>query len=532
MFILIPIILLLLFAVLINLLGRYRLSIGSTWLIAAGSVLLVWILLIVFRVKMPAGLTIDNWSPIGIGSDLLVFKLSTKTWIFAFLLVSLLVGVIFTDTIRLGQGNNLTTWTGSMVLTAVGLLSIYSQTLLAVVITWSIIDIVEFGLLIRVTNHPRVHNATILEFSSRVIGTVLIIGALIFSGFHTVIVENTQYSSAVFILVLLGAALRLGVLPLHVPLTANLPIRRSLGTILRYVAPVTVISFLSQVQPQLQHSTISRLLFPLALITAFYGAVKWLIAKNELIGRPYWMLAFSGLVVISFLDGQTEGVIALSLMMVICGGFIFFHSYSTKFSRVLGIICFLGLVGFPFTPTSPVWVSLIGANQLEKGLLIFTISLLFLGLLKHLFHKNEQNPDKEMWMKLFYSIGLGLLMVVPWIIMVWRFRETLGLGKWGASIVCLVFIGLLFILQQSKVGQKISLHPVVQRFQKPITVIGKIISDFFTFEWFSDFLLTLYDVLGRPIKFFTNILEGDGGLLWSLLFLALISSVLVGRIVP
>lgn len=134
MLILIPIILLLFFAGGINLLvSRYKLSLGTTWLITAAAVLIVWVSLIIFRIILPEGVSITNWSPQGIGADVLVFKLSERTWIFAFLLVSLLIGVIFTDTIRFGQSNNLVTWAGSMVLTAVGLLSIYSQTFLAVI---------------------------------------------------------------------------------------------------------------------------------------------------------------------------------------------------------------------------------------------------------------------------------------------------------------------------------------------------------------------------------------------------------------
>lgn len=532
MLILIPIILLLLFAVVINLLGRYRLSIGSTWLIAAGSALLVWIVLIVFRISIPDGLTIDNWSPMGIGSDLLVFELSSRTWIFAFLLVSLLIGVIFTDTIRFGHGNNLTTWTGSMLLTAVGLFSIYSQTLLAVIITWSIIDIVEFGLLIRVIDHPRVHTAAILEFSSRILGTVLLIAALVFSDFHAVIVENVQYSGAVNILILLGATLRLGVLPLHVPLTANLPIRRSLGTILRFVAPITVFSFLSQIQPQLQHSGFSRFLLPIALLTAFFGAVKWISAKNELVGRPYWVLAFSGLVLISFINGQSDGVIVLSMMMLICGGFVFLHSYSSKPATVLGMLCLLGMVGLPFTPSTPVWVSLSVSNPIINLILVSIVSLLFLGLLNHLLRKHDNNSSKEVWMQLFYTVGLGVLMIVPWLIMIWNFHEFQGTAIGSAIIVCLLLIVRFIMIWRNIKNIKGVLPPFIQKINQPLAVIGKIIGIFFQFEWFSKFLWYIYALLEKPIRFFTRILEGDGGLLWSLLFLALISSVLIGRVVP
>jgi hypothetical protein len=533
MLILVPIILLLLLAVLINLLGRYKLAIGSTWLITAGSAILVWIVLIIFRIVMPSGVTISNWSPLGVGTDLFVFKLSTQTWIFAFLLVTLLIGVVFTDTIRLGQGNNLTVWSGSMILTAVGLFSIFSQTLLAVIITWSIIDIVEFGLLLGVISHPRVHTATILEFSTRILGTAIIFGALIFSNFHSAIIEKDIYPQAVYIMILLGATLRLGILPLHVPLTANLPVRRSLGTMLRFVAPLSVFSFLTQIQSQPQYGSIIAFFLPFVVLTAIYGGVKWFIAKNELIGRPYWMLAFSGLVLISFLRGHVEGLIALSITMIVCGGVVFFHSYSSRLITGLGIFCFLGVLGLPFTPDEPQWSGLIiTGHPLSNILLVITVSLLFLGFLKHLFRKTEKPTNKEIWMQLFYSLGLGLLAIFPWVTMIWRFQVIKTNLNWSPPIICLGSVVMLFFISRSGFVQRLSYKPALQRFFTPVNLAGKWISAFFQFDWFFNLLHLLYDLIARLVRFFNNILEGDGGLLWALLFLGLISSVLIGKILP
>ena len=207
--------------------------------------MLVWISLILFRANLQSGVSYIGWSPFVEGENLLIFNLSSKTWVFAFLLVSLLVGVIFTDTIRIGRGNSLITWTGSMFLTAVGLFSVYSQTLLGVILSWMFIDLVELGILLRITNHEKIHYAVFLEFTSRFLGTGLIIAAFVLSGHQTAISEFSTIGQSIYFLIIFGATLRLGVLPLHVPLTANMPIRRSLGTMLRFVAPLSVFSFLS-----------------------------------------------------------------------------------------------------------------------------------------------------------------------------------------------------------------------------------------------------------------------------------------------
>ena len=532
MLILVPILLLLLFAAIIQFLGGYRhLSIGSTWLITAGSVILVWIILIVFRAILPGGLSIDNWNPLGISSDQLVYKLSENTWIFAFLLVSLLVATILTDTVRFGQGNNLTTWTGSMLLTTVGLFSIYSQTLLAVIISWAIIDIVEIGILISVIKHQRIHSAAVVEFGLRFMGTMLVIAALILSKSQNVIEGSTQFSHAVYLLLILGATLRLGVLPLHVPLTANLPIRRSLGTILRFVAPISVLSFLSQVQPQLQYANVILLFIPIALVTALYGAVKWTTASNELTGRPYWMLGFSGLVLASYVQGHIETIVALSIVLVLGGGYIFLRSSASRFSTILGVVCLLVMTGLPYTPTSPIWSSSPSSGTAFANLVYsITLFILFIGFLRHILRSKKEDTPKEMWMQLFYSVGLILLVLIPWITIIWRFSAIRSQMNWVGPIFSVMICGLSFVIVRTRAPRLLLENPAYKKVMAPAAIVGKILGEFFTFEWFYLLFRRIYSLLTLPIKFFVNILEGDGGLLWSLLFLALIASVLVGEI--
>ena len=534
MLILIPIILLLFFAGGINLLvSRYKLSLGTTWLITAAAVLIVWVSLIIFRIILPEGVSITNWSPQGIGADVLVFKLSERTWIFAFLLVSLLIGVIFTDTIRFGQSNNLVTWAGSMVLTAVGLLSIYSQTFLAVIITWTIIDVVEFGILLKVTDQPRVHSAVVLEFITRVIGSMMVMAALLLSNLHTVIVDSSQYSRGVYLLILLGATLRLGVFPLHIPLTSSLPIRRSLGTILRFVSPLSVVAFLSQIQPQWQYASLTSFLFAIALLVSLYGAIKWISAKNELSGRPFWMLSFSGLILIRFLLGQVEGAIGLSIIMLTAGGFVFLFSYSSKVNIVAAFFLVFGLIGLPFTPTAPIWGNLgKSENWFSILIMVITLSILFLGFLKHIFRQREQNNPKESWMQLFYSAGLLLLVLSPWITMIWRFKTIQSLANWSLPIYCLVLIVAMIVIFRKKIWDWLVQKPVLQRTMTPFNLVGKVLNAFFQFEWFFIFLRKIIDLFSQPLKFFVNLLEGDGGLLWAFVFLALISSILIGEILP
>lgn len=533
MIILIPIILLILFAVVINYLGRYKLSTGSTWLVTAVSVFIIWILLIVFRVALPDGLSITNWSPLGISSDALIFRLSEHTWFFAFLLSSLLIGIILTDTVRLDQGDNMVTWTSSMVLAAVGLLSVFSQTFLAAIITWTIIDIVEIGILVKVITHERVHHAATLEFTIRTIGSLLIIGALVLSGHHVEVSETSSFSQGEYLLILLGTTLRLGVLPLHIPLTANLPIRRSLGTMLRFVAPVSVLSFLSQIQPQVQYSKLSAIFLPILVITALYGAIKWLNAKNELIGRSYWMLSFSGLALIGFIAGETNSVIALSLFMVSAGGFIFLYSYSSISTLIFGGILLVGLMGLPYTPTAPMWQFVINSDQiLFKIALIFTMSMINFGFARHILRPRIHKSPIESWMKLFNLGGLLILVTAPWITLLWGYQEDNRYSNFVYPAISLALTLVFYVFSRSKIWSSFQKTSFIKTTRSIWGSINRLFSSVFRFDWFFSILGKLFSVVARPLGFFVKLLEGDGGLFWAFLFLALISSVLLKELIP
>jgi len=528
-----PIILLLLFATGINFAGRTRLSPGTTWLVTAASVLLVWISIILLRIDLPTGLMIRNWTPFAVEQNLLLFNLNPRTWVFAFSMVTLLTAVIFTDTIRLGTGNSLITWSGSMLLTAMGLLSIYAQTFLGIILTWMFIDVVEMVILLRITNHEKIHYAVFIEFITRIFGTGLIIAALVLSGNHAAVTDLSSIQQNVYLMLILGAFLRLGVLPLHVPLTANLPIRRSLGTMLRFVAPISVFSFLSQIPPQPQFQVINQVFTTVSLIVALYGSLRWAVEKTELAGRPYWMLAFSGLAMASFLNGQINSLTSLCVIMIVSGGFAFLHSRNSKVSLSLGILCLASVSGFPFFPTESVW-SL--GEGLQKGLFsilyIGSLTLLFFGFIKNLMRSRESKSAPERWMKLFYFSGLFFVGAAPWFLLIWRPEGGRIATSWVMPALCMGTAALLFFLRSRGFIKNIIHRKSLLNIITPLTLVWKGVAAIFRFEWFFTLLKIFFNIVSQPLKFFVRLLEGEGGLFWSFLFLAVISSIIMIEIMP
>jgi len=90
----------------------------------------------------------------------------------------------------------------------------------------------------------------------------------------------------------------------------------------------------------------------------------------------------------------------------------------------------------------------------------------------------------------------------------------------------------MVVIFRRKIWDWLIQKQAVQRLFIPFKLVGKILNVFFQFEWFFTFLRFLFDFFSKPLKFFVNLLEGDGGLLWAFVFLALISSILIGDILP
>jgi hypothetical protein len=506
---------------------------GVIWLVAASSTLVIWASLILFRIFMPSGIFLQKWIPGGISTDVIKLQLSTGSWVFAFLLVSLLCAIIFTETIRLGEDNLLISWTGSMIITAVGLLAIQSQTFLAVVITWTLIDIVEIGILVRLLSQEKVQNAALVEFSLRVVGSLLIIAAMALTRSGDLTIESSALTGPAFLLVTLGAFLRLGVLPLHLSFTSSLPIKRGLGTLLRFISPLTVFTFLIQIGAPQQFSIVYKVIFLLSLVTTIYGAVMLFLSKGSITGRPYWMLFTSGLLLILFLRGETESIIALGIIMIVGGGLVFLNSSEFRYKILFFSALFVSLAGFPYSPTMPLWQGLLG-SPLEgiNFLIILATVTLFAGIYRNLHNVDNAPLVSEKWMRFFYGIGLGILFISPWITLVWRFSIVRLVSYWWAPVCCLVFITLIFIFNKLKLGSIVFVNLTIRRISSIAKTIGNLIGEVFRFEWLAEILSAIYSIVLRVVQMLITALEGDGCLLWSLLFLVLITSVILGDKIP
>jgi hypothetical protein len=91
---------------------------------------------------------------------------------------------------------------------------------------------------------------------------------------------------------------------------------------------------------------------------------------------------------------------------------------------------------------------------------------------------------------------------------------------------------LIFIFNKLKLGSIVFVNLTIRRISSIAKTIGNLIGEVFRFEWLAEILSAIYSIVLRVVQMLITALEGDGGLLWSLLFLVLITSVILGDKIP
>lgn len=522
-----PVLLILLAIISLAFLRRSRMPIGTIWLMMAVITLLIWAVFLILRTHLPQTLVISTWFPLAVNSDLLSLGITENTWLLFFAFASLLAGTIFASSAHLTDASVFTNWNEVLFLTAIGMMSLLADSPLAFLIMWAMIDVVEIVIFTIVNRDQKIGVRTYAIFFGRALGIILVILAMALSYQYDTPLVLSEANGSILTLLIAGAGLRLGVLPVHLPYTRDLKHRRSMGTVLRMLTPLSVFSFLSKLAIPQVITGVNLLIFLLAVLSSLIGAINWFSAKNELEGRPYWLLSFSGFALISFFRGQHLGVLVWGVLMVTIGGWIFLsESHSRKMDFLLPFVL-LTISGIPFTPSAVGFTGIAGGPlQVLNPFLWGSLAFLMAGVVKFSLSGGDLQVPYENWMKLFYSIGMGVLAISPWAVLLftkgWNQIQFLP----GAVSALLVFAVIILINYSWAVKSRLQ-SSSVNNFYKQLVPFGQKINQVFQFDWIYQIIAFFLRVQSKIVSGFTQVFEGEGGILWALVFLALLVSLLV-----
>jgi hypothetical protein len=520
MFILVTVTTLLLTAIILLVLSFTAPNFRYNWLIATGGALLGWISVFVWQAQMPLSLQFPAWQPEILFSQSPTFVGDGIAWTFTLSLATLCLAIILTAVVRSNFPRPIN-WVGTLILTSLGILAVLADNPLTLVLIWAAIDISELIAQMRVVDDPRLSERTVIAFASRVAGTFVLLWADMVSLANGQALDFRSAPPQAGLYLILAAGLRIGVLPLHLPYSGESSLRRGFGTGLRMISAASSLILLARIPVTSLTSPLTPYLLILVSLAAVYGGWQWLRAPDELTGRPFWLIGMGSLAVAAALRADPIGAAAWSCGLILAGGALFLSSEQNKWLTRALLIGAWGISGLPFSLTATGWNSgivppLLG--WLAWPFLIAAHAMLVAGFIRHsLRTATRGSEDQQIWAKNVYPIGISLLLLVTILLGVFGWEGTLQFGNWFVAVLTsLLVVGLTWLTPRLRI-----LNPVRAHWVRPASASW--------IDWGYQVLWGIYRQLGRVSNVISNVLEGESGVMWTLLFLVLFASFFAQR---
>ena len=517
MTIFIAILLLFLIPIIILVLNRFQIRAGYLWLLALAGSLTAWILILFSRSQAPLVITLMQWKPTALFSATPALLLDEISWVYAAALAALPVAILLTDVVQYADIDP-DAWATTLAMTGLGLLAVFAENPLTLMLAWAIMDMSETFMLMQRVPTSEHRERVVVALSVRLIGLFLVLAATLQALSLGKALVFEAVPAEVSGLLILAVGLRLGVLPPHQPFFQEPPLRRGMGTIVR-LAPVAsslvILARVAQVGVPLGWQSY---LLVVAAISAIYGGFAWTQARNELDGRPFWILDVATIALVSAVYRLPDASISWGVALLLSGGVLFLISHRTRFVYAIAILGIIGASMLPFTPT---WRGGILYNNLGFFLIlvfVVTQALLLLGYIRHVIRQSPPDESVERWMLIVYPLGLIVLVLAHWGIALSQGMAqqsslpVLSIGWWGGLLVVGVASVLMYLSRRE--------------FELPSS-ITMALRGLLSLDWIYRVFWWLYRNISRFFSSISLILEGEGGVLWALLMLILLVSLLI-----
>ena len=484
-----------------------------TWLVATGGSILAWISAFAWQTQMPIALQFSIWQPTILFTQSPTFIADEIAWVFTLSIVTLCLAIIITSVVR-SNFPNVTSWAGILVLTSLGILAVVADNPLTLVLIWAAIDLTELIAQMRFVEDPKLSERAVIAFASRATGTLILLWADMVSAANGQTFDFRSAPPQAGLYLLAAAAPRLGVLPLHLPYPNELSIRRGFGTGLRMISAVSSLILLTRIPSSSVTSPLTPYLLLLVSFAAIYGGWMWMRAPDELTARPFWLIGMGSLAVAAALRADPVGAAAWGCALILAGSALFLSSETNRWLTRALWIGVLGISALPFSLTATGWNS--GGPNFWPAwpFLLIAHAMLIAGFIRHSQRTAIRNINEEqpIWARNVYPIGIALLLIMTILLGLFGWTGTLQIGSWiAASVATVLTIGLLWLIPRLRI-----LNPVRAHWVRPSNP-----------SWLDlgyQALWNLYRQLGRISNSLSSVLEGESGIMWTLLFLVLFIS--------
>lgn len=504
---------------------------GYAWLTAVFMTLITWGGVLALNWYGPQELVITPWRPFDPeNADAIRLGWDSISWVYAFSLITAGLAILMTAAARLRLNSNPATWAANLVIAAAGIAAVLAQTPLALLLAWVILDVLDLLVVMRLSRAWKYTSSGVMAFVVRTISSFMLISALAIQRVEGGPLTFDTMLPQASLLVLLSIGLRFGLLPLNTPYAEDIPFQRGLVTFIRLAAHTAGLAALARFP---QTGVPAGWQLPLYIVTIFailHGSAMWLTARNEIQGRPYWLLVLSGLSFICVLQGQPLASLAWGLVMVTSGMSLFLYSARTRGLTILPLLGALALSGLPYTPAASGWAGLVTIPlNLGELIILLSIAMLLVGYMRHGTRLADDFNELDGWVRGIYPFGLALVVLSGWLAAVLGLPGGINAAQWLPAVLTAALAATIGVISWWFASGGIAFLSAGTWPVKLLRGVGQFLAQSHRLTWFYNFLWLIYRGLRQMVRFATVLFEGDGGMMWAFVLLALLITLLSGR---
>jgi hypothetical protein len=484
------------------------------WLLAVAGTAGAWLSVLFWLPQLPVSLNIPLWQSAASADSYATFLVTDISWPYALSLTTLALAVVLTAPSRASFPSP-STWALSVAVVGLGLLGAVAESPLTLVLLWAGLDLVEAGVVLARPEGQGTRLHWPLTFTLRLGSMALVLLGLVLgqtdgsgAGFGAI-----QGAGAMF----LPAAGLLRLAAFAAP-GDSASSRDGVRVVLHLTASVAAIAFLSQLSPAVQPGPV--LLSVACAFVALYAGWMWLRGPDVSLARPLWLMGMGSLAVAAMLRANPLGATAWGNAMLLAGSTLFLATSHERWVNRALLCAILFCTGLPLTLTAAAWTGGGRAEDLLLPAFLVAQAMLLAGFFHFTWTGYAAAPlpaAAASPLRGFYRSGIVLPLLVGLGLGFWGWPGALQLGSLAATAVVILATSAL-VWGKRRIG---SLTPSPMRWtpraaEKLLSAMGHE-------------LARLQDMLHRMAMTITRTLEGEAGILWSLVVLVLFASLIADR---